>query len=32
MLVLVPSKNAIDQRIPVRDAYDLSVADNNRAN
>jgi hypothetical protein len=32
MPVLVPSTSAIDQRIPVRDAYDPSVADNNPAN
>ena len=32
MPVLVPSTSAIDQRIPFRDAYDPSVADNNPAN
>jgi hypothetical protein len=32
MPVLTPSTSAIDQRIPVRDAYDASVADNNPEN
>lgn len=32
MPVLTPSANAVDARIPVRDAYDSSVEDNNKAN
>jgi hypothetical protein len=32
MPVLTPSTSAIDQRSPVRDAYDASVADNNPEN
>ena len=32
MPVLTPSQNAVDPRIPVRDAYDSSVEDNNKEN
>lgn len=32
MPVLIPSGNAVDPRIPVRDAYDSSIEDNNSAN
>lgn len=32
MPVLTPSQNAVDPRIPVRDAYDSSVEDNNAEN
>lgn len=32
MPVLTPSGNAVDARIPVRDAYDSSVEDNNATN
>ncbi|MDG1719853.1 MAG: SusD/RagB family nutrient-binding outer membrane lipoprotein [Bacteroidia bacterium] len=32
MPVLIPSGNAVDSRIPVRDTYDSSVEDNNSAN
>ncbi|MEE9408748.1 MAG: SusD/RagB family nutrient-binding outer membrane lipoprotein [Polaribacter sp.] len=32
MPVLTPSGNAVDPRIPVRDAYDSSVEDNNATN
>ena len=32
MPVLTPSASALDKRIPVRDAYDSSVEDNNPAN
>ena len=32
MPVLTPSAFAVDPRIPVRDAYDASVQDNNPAN
>lgn len=32
MPVLTPSPYAVDPRIPVRDAYDSSVEDNNKAN
>lgn len=32
MPVFTPSANAVDARIPVRDAYDSSVQDNNSAN